>query len=384
MKKIADVVIVGGGLIGCASAYYLARRGMGVVLLERGQVGEGASGACEGFISLQSKRPGRPLEMARRSAEMYAGLSAELDADIEYDAWGGLTVLEREDELREGAALAERLQGAGLAAELLQGRDVGQIAPALTDRLAGAVYCPSEARVDPLRLLFAFADAARRHGADIRPGVAVEGILCERGRVTGVGTACGTWSCGCVVNAAGAWAPQLVAPLGVRLPIRPRRGQVIVTERAPELLRPFLLSASYISAKLTPAVGSGRIIAAAIAQTRTGNFLIGGTREFVGEDVNNSPEALREIMAHALRLLPGLGGVSLVRAFAGLRPHSDSGEPILSRLSAPDGLILAAGHGGDGVALAPITGRIVASLVSQGSCGMPVSPCDNHATEMQI
>jgi sarcosine oxidase subunit beta len=384
MKQTADVVIIGGGLIGCASAYYTARRGSRVVLLERGQLGEGASGACEGFISLQSKRPGRPLDMARRSADIYAQLSEELDADIQYDQSGGLTVLERESELVEGAALADRLRRVGLAAEVLWGKQVRQVAPALTRELAGAVYCPTEARVDPLRVLLGFADGARRHGARIRAGVSVEAILCQGERVVGVRTSTGTWSCACVVNAAGAWAPALVAPLGLRLPLRPRRGQVIVTERAATLLRPFVLSAWYITAKLADTAGDGRITAAAVGQTRDGNFLVGGTREFVGEDVRNTTDALRDIMACALRLLPALRELSIVRAFAGLRPHSDSGEPIIGHGDGPQGLIVAAGHGGDGVALAPVTGRMVASLACGSWHDAGAWACDENVAERQI
>ncbi|MFQ5809467.1 MAG: NAD(P)/FAD-dependent oxidoreductase [Armatimonadota bacterium] len=384
MKQTADVVIIGGGLMGCASAYYTARCGMRVVLLERGQLGEGASGACEGFISLQSKRPGAPLDMARRSADIYAGLTAELDTDIEYDPSGGLTALEREDELAEGATLADRLRRAGLTAELLQGDELRQVAPALAPHLAGAVYCPDEARVGPLRVLFAFADGARRHGARICAGVSAERILCERGRVTGVQTPSGAWSSPRVVDAAGAWAPGLAAPLGVHLPLRPRRGQVIVTEQAPALLRPFLLSASYISAKLAPHTGNGRITAAAVAQMRDGNFLIGGTREFVGDDVRNSPDALRDIMSCAVRLVPALRELSIIRAFAGLRPHSDSGEAIIGHVDGLEGLIVAAGHGGDGVALAPVTGQMVASLASE-SLDDPTTPiCEQNGAEMQI
>ncbi len=370
MKKIADVIIAGGGLIGCASAYYMARRGMRVVLMERGVLGEGASGACEGFISLQSKRSGKPMTMARRSAEMYAGLADELETEIDYKPSGGLTVLESEEELAEGRALVERLETAGLEAELLNGEEVREVAPALASGLEGAVYCPAEAHVYPLRVLFGFADGARRHGAEILSGVEVEEIVREGDRVTGVRTASGTWSCGCVVNAAGAWAPRLVAPLGIELPIRPRRGQVLVTERAPEMLDPFLLSASYITAKLGPSTGDGRITAGAIAQAQSGNFLIGGTREFVGEDVGNSPEAMRDIMACAVRLVPALRDLSIVRCFAGLRPHSDSGEPIVARAEGIEGLIIAAGHGGDGVALAPVTGQMVASLAADETADM--------------
>ena len=370
MKKTADVIIAGGGLIGCASAYYMARRGLRVVLMERGVLGEGASGACEGFISLQSKRPGKLTDMARRSAEIYAGLADELDTDIEHKPSGGLTVLESEEELAEGRALAQRLRAAGLPAELLDGREVREVAPALSPDVAGAVYCPAEAHVCPLRVLFGFADGARRRGAEILSGVEVEGIVCKGDRVTGVRTEWGTWSSGCVVNAAGCWAPRLVAPLGIELPIRPRRGQVLITERAPELLDPFLLSASYMTAKLGPGTGDGRNTAAAIAQARSGNFLIGGTREFVGENVGNSPDAIRDIMACAVRLVPALRDLSIVRCFAGLRPHTDSGEPIVARADALDGLIIAAGHGGNGVALAPVTGQTVASLATDETTDM--------------
>jgi glycine/D-amino acid oxidase-like deaminating enzyme len=173
-----------------------------------------------------------------------------------------------------------------------------------------------------------------------------------------------------VVNAAAVWAPMLTQKYGYEPPIIPRRGQILVTEQLPPgTVRHLLLCACYLTAKHHPELldmnqrqhrlGVGLIV----EQTRSGGLLLGSTREFVGFDRHTTLDGIKAVADHICRLMPRLGMVNLVRAFAGLRPRTPDGMPILGPVQSLPGLIMAAGHEGDGIALAPITGQIIADCV---------------------
>jgi len=183
--------------------------------------------------------------------------------------------------------------------------------------------------------------------------------------VTGVETSRGAIGCAVAVNAAGPWAQEVAAWVGLHLEIRPQRGQVLVTEKAPRLLGPFVLSGGYAAAKLEEQ--SERPAELATAQLASGNVLLGSTREFAADQVGTTPDALGSIAQEARRLLPGLGDLAVIRSFAGLRPYRPGGEPMVACAQEPLGFIVAAGHGGDGVALAPGTGRRVPQLVLEAT-----------------
>lgn len=361
MTDSADVVIIGGGLIGCACAYYLAAEGLSVTLCERGDLGEGASGACEGILSLQSKASVRTLRAAREALDLYETLPAELDADLELRREGGLVVCETEGELAQAGSRAEALAAEGVSVELLAPAEARRLAPALAESIAGASFCPVEAHVNPWKLLLAYAEAAERAGARLSPHTSVKGMRCRGGRAMGAETSQGRIACAAVVNAAGARAPQVAAWAGLELDIRPQRGQVLVTEKAPRLLGPFVLSAGYAAGKRVQHAEETAELAA--AQLAAGNVLVGSTRESVGHRLDITAAGLTAIGEEARRLLPGLGPLAVIRGFAGLRPHGPGAEPIVAAAQDPANFVTAAGHGGDGVALAPWTGRQVRRLV---------------------
>jgi sarcosine oxidase subunit beta len=159
---------------------------------------------------------------------------------------------------------------------------------------------------------------------------------------------------------------------GLRIPITPRRGQLIVTRACPKVIGGCLLSAGYIAAKYQPGPASAEGHGVSIEQTENGNLLLGSTREFAGFDRRTTPEGLRHIAARTARILPALKTVSVIRAFAGLRPYTPDGLPILGRVSGIEGLYMAAGHEGDGIALSAITGKLIAQLIDEGRTDLPL------------
>ena len=374
MTQTVDAAIIGGGAIGSAITYYLAKQGLKVMLLDRKDICGGTSGACDKAVSMQTKNPGLPLEMAMESVKLYQTLAAELDYDIEYVRCGGMIPIENKKQLAIMKPFIERQQSIGLDVKLLDIDSARIMQPALSPALAAATYSPMDGRVNPMRLTFGFARAARRLGAVLKIGVEVRGIVVEKGRVTGVLTPEGKVNASVVVNAAGVWAPSIGQMAGIDIPIKPRRGQLLVTESIPGFLQGEMWSARYIVAKHNvdlirkeDKVAAELGVGLSVSQTTDGTLLIGGTREFAGYDTRTTPEALAAIVRHAVNILPDLKKLHIIRSFAGLRPYTPDGMAILGPVDGLPGFIMAAGHEGDGIALAPITGRMIADYVAKGT-----------------
>ena len=369
----ADVVVVGGGLIGTSIAYRLAQRCLRVVLLDRGGIAAGTSGACDQAILLQSKKPGRHLELAKASARLFKTLEAELGERIEYERHGGMIVIETEEQLRVMSGFVQKQKEAGLPVNLIAASEAHRRQPGLAPHIVGATWCDEDAQVNPLLLTFAFARAAKRSGADLRLGVTVTSLLTNGPRVIGVDTDQGPIMASWVVLATGPQTSQLAGAIGCDLPIRPRRGQLIITEPLAPFICGDLNCARYIASKLDPTLAANSTdpgvklgVGLSLGQTASGNLLIGGSREFVGFDRSTTLEAVRAILQHALRIMPALAGVRAIRTMAGLRPFTPDSLPIIGLDHEHPGLVIAAGHEGDGIALSPITGVMVADLLTDG------------------
>ena len=207
---------------------------------------------------------------------------------------------------------------------------------------------------------------AKQTGAEILTGTAVLDIEVDGGQISAVVTAAGKIETRTVINATGVYASEIGRMLGIEIPIKPRRGQLLVTEARPGLLKQWLGSANYIAAKFNPELAKEGAGGVSIDQTQNGNFIIGSTREFVGYDKRITVEGLKQIASRAVRILPDLKHTNLIRAFAGLRPYTPDGLPILGKVEKMEGLIMAAGHEGDGIALSAITGKLISELVLEG------------------
>ena len=364
MRATADVVVIGGGVIGAATTYYLAQQGARVILLERSALGSGASTACEGAILMQTKHAGPHLAAARVSNDIYADLSQELDCDLEYRRHGSMVVAQTEDELRELGGLRDRQLAAQLPMEWLDAAECHELQPALADDVLAATLCPIDAEVNPMKVIFGYVAAAQRRSAQVWSHAEVTGITLGKDTVE-VALADGrAVSAAVAVNAAGAWAPFVGHMLGVSLPIKPRRGMILVTEKIPATLRGVVLSAEYLVSKLRTGAQSASGLAGGLvaSQVASGNVLLGSSREDVGYDPTVTSEGISHIGSRAIRTFPLLREVSLIRTYAGLRPATPDGLPLLGRVVGAERLVLAAGHEGDGIALAPWTGRVAADI----------------------
>jgi glycine/D-amino acid oxidase-like deaminating enzyme len=383
MTGQADVIVVGGGVIGTSVAYQLARRGRKVILAEKGDLASGASGSCDTNIFLQSKNPGIHLQLALASAELFKDLAEELGHNIEYHPKGGMILIETAEELKAMEAFVARQRQTGLQVDIIGRKEASRMQRGLAEHLVAATYSPQDGDVNPIELNLGFAHAARRLGAGILLEREVTGCIVKGGRVEGVETAQGPLYAPVVVNAAGAWAPLFGKMAGLDIPIKPRRGQLMITEPVAPYIGQGILSASYIVAKYNAdklrdstsrAVQLG--VGLSLSQTEKGNIFIGGTREFVGYDVGNTHEAIGTVLKNAVRFVPGLGTIHIIRTMGGLRPYTPDGLPLIGYVTNPDGYFMAAGHEGDGIALSPVTGKIVADLIIDGKTFMDVSALD--------
>jgi sarcosine oxidase subunit beta len=365
----ADVVVVGGGAIGSAVAYYLARDGAKVVLVERNAIGSGASSANPGAVNLITKKPGPALRLAQASQRLYASLSAEIGTDVEYQVSGTLIVTETEHELRFCSELATEMEAAGVTIEVLGPQACRQLNRLLEGPILGGIYCPTDAHINPFKVTHGFAQAASQLGAEVLVQTACEGVEQEHGRVTGVRTGRGSIQTSWLVNAGGAYSPVIGRMVGVEHDVVPRRGQILVLEAEPGLPDLKVSTAKQLVAKhLTRPGNPVDPLALAFGYTRkprSGTILLGSTNEFAGYDTSNTLAAIAGITGTCRRLMPSLGTLPVMRTWAGLRPYSANG-PIIGRAGGPDGYVAATGHGGDGLALAPVTGAYVADMIRRG------------------
>ena len=369
MTKTADVVIVGGGVIGTATAYYLSKAGVDVCLVERNDIAMGTSSASAIGVALQTKPPGPKQDLARDSISLFRELVDELDDEIEFIQDGGMLAAESEEEFDLIKEKAYKTAKSGIPVDVLTGDEVHEIQPCLAPHVVGATYCPDGATVNPYLLSFAYVKAAKRQGARIHTYTSVEGIERDGDTIQAVITNKGRIATNTIISAAGPWSPQLAQLAGVAIPVEPRKGELFVTEPAPPFVRGSIISASYLLSKALPQdddeAGKQKMTVGLWAgQTKRGNLLIGSTREFSGYKRHNTSPGIHALVEQTSRLIPHAAKLHILRFYAGLRPSTPDSLPILGRHPLLPGLVLANGHEGDGIALSPATGKRVADLVT--------------------
>ncbi len=367
LHKSADVVVVGGGVIGTAIAYFLARDGVNVCLLERYDIAAGTSSAAAAAALLQTKTSHRKLALASKSLDLLDDLHEQLGQQFEYEHSGSLLVASSETEMNVVRDMVTTLHRLGLDVQLVDGDEARLIMPVLGPAAIGASYSPRDAILNPLKLVVAYATAARRLGATICTFTEVIGIETEGNRILSVLTNKGKVYTDTVVNAAGVWAPQLARMVGIDLPVAPLKGELLITQAMPPMIRGTLIAAKYLlgKAKLEKS-GDGempkRSVGVTLAQVERGNCIVGSTREQVGFDRRSTYAGISELVCQLLELTPRLANLHLIRAYAGLRPITPDGLPIIGRVPKLPGFIVAAGYGGDGLALSAVTAEIISKI----------------------
>jgi D-hydroxyproline dehydrogenase subunit beta len=361
----ADVVVIGGGIVGAACAYYLACAGARVQVVERDFAASGTSRACDGLILLSDKASPAELALAKASAGLWAELAETLEADFEYARTGTLVLYETVEGLAAARGKVADLQAAGVRVETVDATGLRGLEPNLAHDLAGAVYYLDEAQVDARAATLAMLDAAQRLGATLQADTEVTGVRLDTSRrVVGVATRQGDILAGKVVCAAGVWSNEIARSVGVELPVRPRKGHILVTSKAPGLIAHPMLEGSYAASVTSAAEGTQ--VALVAETTAGGTVLLGSSREFVGFDRAASPAVVQAIAARALRFLPRLAQASIIRSYAGLRPWSPDHLPLVGPVASAPGFYVATGHEGAGIGLAPVTGQIIADWIGGG------------------
>jgi len=360
-RESFDAVVVGGGIVGLASAWRASQRGLHVCVLERSEPGQGASGTAAGILAPDTDtEPGREtfVALAHRSGELYPDFVTELEAetghDVGYERSGTLLVALDRDEVASVRRELDLHRRLGLTSEWLGAGECRRLEPGLSPACAGGLHVPHEAHVDPRRLVAALVAAVRDAGSEVRGGTEVVGGLVGAGRLRGVATATGDEiHCDRVVLAGGAWAAS--AGLSVEPPpLRPVKGQ-IVRLRAP--------------ARSLPASRLVRSEWVYVVTRRNGEVLVGATVEERGFDTTVTAGGVHELLREAYRALPEVAELELVEASASLRPATPDGNPLIGEWGG-EGLVVAVGHYRNGVLLAPITADAVAAILA-GVTGPP-------------
>jgi glycine/D-amino acid oxidase-like deaminating enzyme len=403
VERDAEVVIVGGGIVGCATAYFLAQRGVPAVLVEKGQIGGQQSGRNWGFVRQQGRDP-LELPLMMESNRIWRGLEAELGADVGWVQGGNLRVAEDDARLALYEEWMPVAQEAGLDTRLLTGDQVAALLPAMRRRWRGGMYTPSDGHADPIKATEAFGRAAVRKGARIHTQCTVERVDTAGGAVRAVVTDRGEIRTRTVVCAAGAWSAELLRPLRIALPQRRVRATAARTTPAPPLTRLAVWAAS-VAFRQRP---DGRLTLAAAGVSdydvtldslrhvrwfwpnywknrRLFRFHVG--RPLLGDlaalapwsgrwrhqfadayrtEPRVNPDSVRRSLAEFLALFPDARGLGIEEAWARYIDATPDALPVLSEVTAPRGLVLATGFSGHGFGLGPAVGRLLAELIVDG------------------
>ncbi|ARP68944.1 FAD-binding oxidoreductase [Streptomyces pluripotens] len=369
-RLTCDVVVVGAGMAGAACALYATRTGLDVKVVDRGPVAGGTTGAGEGNLLVSDKEPGPELELALLSTRLWADLARQLGAAVEYEAKGGLVVASDPSSLSALGDFAVGQRAAGVTADPVSGDELRELEPHLAAGLTGGMHYPQDAQVMPA---LAAAHLLRASGAPVHTGWTVTGVLrTADGAVRGVRTDRGDIHAPAVVNAAGTWGGDLAALAGVRLPVLPRRGFILVTEPLPPMVRHKVYAADYVSdvASDSAALRTSPVVEG----TAAGPVLIGATRERVGFDHSLSLPAVRALAAGAIGLFPFLERVHALRTYAGFRPYLPDHLPAIGPDPRVPGLFHACGHEGAGIGLAPGTGQLIAQTLAGKATELDLTP----------
>ncbi|MFJ9712181.1 NAD(P)/FAD-dependent oxidoreductase [Streptomyces sp. NPDC101234] len=370
VRLTCDVVVIGAGMMGAACALYASRAGLDVVVVDRGPVAGGTTGAGEGNLLVSDKEPGPELELALLSARLWTDLAGELGDRIEYEPKGGLVVAAEPEGLAALEAFAAGQRAAGVTALGVAADQLDELEPYLAPGLAGGVLYPQDAQVMPT---LAAAHLVRASGARRAIGWTVTEVLRGAdGAVRGVRTDRGEIHAPAVVNAAGTWGGELAALAGAHLPVLPRRGFVLVTEPLPRRVRHKVYAADYVAdvASDSAALQTSPVVEG----TAAGPVLIGASRERVGFDRSFSLPVLRALSAGATRLFPFLAEVRAMRSYLGFRPYLPDHLPAIGPDPRVPGLFHACGHEGAGIGLATGTGQLIAQVLSGTDPALDLTP----------
>lgn len=355
--SVPDVIVIGGGIMGCSAAYHMAQRGARVTVLEKNVVASEASGRNCGNVRVQLRHP-LEIPIILDAIRRWRQLDEELGMATEFRTTGNILLTFHEEELEGLEGEVERLRSVGVEVRLVAGQDLKEIVPGVSEAVVAGMYSTPDGHANPQLATLAYANAARRGGVRILTGVAANSILVEGGRVVGVDTSQGEMAADMVLNAAGVGSPTLGRSLGLDIPVAPWRYQVFIAERTSYSVTPYVrCTGPRLSWK----------------QTVNGSVLVSmEPAEQVGLDTSVTGPQMSRPMRALIREVPALGNLRIVRGWAGWFEMTPDDLPILGPVDGIDGLFLATGFSGHGFAIAPAIGATVAEMMLEGRTSLPI------------
>ena len=381
MAREAEILIIGGGIAGAATAFYLSRHGRDVALVERGEIASEASGANAGQIGATGwgEMPDLGAYLTMGSLQLFKEMQLDLAYDIEFRQSGSLTAIHTPEQYEYMRDRVLDMRSRGFEVELLTAREARAMEPEANPALLGFMYTPLRAQADPVKATRAFADAAAKSGARIFTNHAVSGVSSRPQGGYSVTTDGGEFVCESLVIAAGAWCGPVGRMLGLDIPIVPARGQMWATESLPPSV--FLTQSSAESAyawslddgaddETPPELthkGGARVTRHLYGrQRRNGEIIFGGDRQMTGYDKRVEHTGVEVNKGHASEVLPMLSGLPIARTWAGLMPFSMDGAPIIGSIPSRENLYIVSGLASSGFGRGPMAGKLVADYIHTG------------------
>lgn len=361
--RATDVLIIGGGVIGCAIAYALRKRDITVTLLEKGEIGAQASGAAAGLLAPLGplSGPGPLADLVLAGFGAFPSLVSELEHvtgfRLGYEQTGALRVIRNQKRVAHLRNRWESWQPLGLQMQWLTGEDARRHEPQLSHDIAAAVYAPQESQIDAQQITQAFAQAARNLGAHLLPHHEATSFVTQRQRVIGVQTRQGqTFGCGQVIVASGAWAEECCSWLTTSVPVTPLHGQLLTLPQLASPLRALVF-------------GEGIYLI-----PRGSSLLVGATKEERGFDLQADAKGTAWLLETARRLVPQLARIQPTALWTGLRPKTPDTRPIFGFLPLWENVAISAGHNSIGIILSGITGQCMTELLLTGQLPLLAQP----------
>lgn len=410
-ESTADVVVIGGGIVGAATAYYLAKRRVKVVLLEKGNIGNEQSSRAWGFVRQQGRDPAE-LPLMIESNKIWPGLSEELGTDIEWVQGGVLTVANDDEQLGRFEEWLKSVKGFNLDTRMMSREEVARLIPDMEGSWVGGMYTPSDGHAEPTKVPNAFARAAASLGATIYTHCPAQRIELSAGRVSGVVTERGTIKTSVVVCAAGAWSTKIARTLGISLP----QLAVLSTAAETEPVRPLTRAAVWTQGCAFRQRSNGSLYVAggarggidltldsfryaryflpnylknrSIFTMQVGRRLLRDIRQTIGfprngdlppfaqaGDIEPTPnlKLAQKSRDNFMKLFPSLGPVRIRRVWAGYIDSLPDALPVLGESGHVQGFIFATGFSGHGFAMGPIVGRLMSELIIDGQTSIDIS-----------
>jgi glycine/D-amino acid oxidase-like deaminating enzyme len=369
-----DAIVIGAGIVGASVALSLTNAGFKVLVIDRGAVSSGTTGAGEGNILVSDKDPGPELELALRSRDLWFEMQDDVGDTFELEAKGGVVVARNDD--APLMKLASEQSQHGVAIQKLDHAALHELEPYLDQRYQSGVFYPQDSQCQPmLAAAHVIRTVVRRGGAFISQAK-VTRIVVSQGAVTGIETSQGNFSAPIIVNASGTWAGELAQMAGSHLPIAPRKGFILVTEPTKKYIFHKVYDSDYVA---NVASSDADLQTSTVVEgTRAGTILIGASRERVGFDGSMNYEILRRLAAQATSLFPILRDIQLLRAYRGFRPYAPDHLPVIGEDATIKGLWHSAGHEGAGIGLAPGSAALITDAILGRDSFMDASAFSPH------